>query len=899
MKLNSSTRLAMAAGLCAAVALGSVPAAIAAEPGAAPEPAVVQAEGNQGGGSVSPADVEVSSPAEKAGAITSFDALSGAIAGAPDGVETTVVLEGDIVFSNGQIVTVPKGKVIVLDMAGHKITVTEDFVSRPFVNEGTLTVKGDGVIDTTASVEKGYGAINNKGTLTIVNGTFKGSRSSNGSAIRNTGSDAKVHVIDGDFYGTGALFNEGTAIIDGGRFMADSCNTCASGIYSYALNSDGAAAKMTVNGGTVIGVHGGLAVAGGEAVVNGGAFKSVKCKQNHPNASGTFYALYVAGHVGETSCVVNGGTFETEGAISALHIGNDAVGDGGIAANATARINGGTFKSPAGVPVLIGAKKTGDPVITAGTFLSGDKPAKIDAKYLAPGLEVDQTTGQVVENAAAVATVSVNGQLVGAFTSLKEAVAAAPKGSQGQAPESPAVITLLKDTNDGFDIGDAAGKTPQNVVLDLNGKTLTLGPSIGSKGTETNGLRVLAYSKLHIKNGAVTNNDVANAAGKRVAFLLVNYSEMTLTDVKVTPVLQAELGINNRGKLTLEGATTVETAKNGLKLAITNDPYNYFYTDFDASINVPEGSDVKVGKVQIERYGNTQNKGGVALNIASGEFGEFVEDGKDAAPIKGNITGGAFAGGIKDSYLAPDAGMDVQPDGTVAVHVHKGAKVDAVAATCETAGNLEHWKCTECGKTFSDDAMTDEIDVVVPAKGHNVKGAIHHKAVEPTTTDPGMLEHWECPDCHKLFRDADLTKVATAAELTVPAVGVTKVTATFEAGNGVVYIQSVPAGSKLVCPETPVKDGWEFVGWFKTKAANGDVSDKWNFDEDVVTADITLYGGWVKKGAGQSGTSAQKPTAALPQTGDASMLPIVASGVAGVAAIGAGAVIIARRRKAE
>ena len=49
MKLNSSTRLAMAAGLCAAVALGSVPAAIAAEPGAAPEPAVVQAEGNQGG----------------------------------------------------------------------------------------------------------------------------------------------------------------------------------------------------------------------------------------------------------------------------------------------------------------------------------------------------------------------------------------------------------------------------------------------------------------------------------------------------------------------------------------------------------------------------------------------------------------------------------------------------------------------------------------------------------------------------------------------------------------------------------------------------------------------------------------------------------------------------------
>ena len=41
-------------------------------------------------------------------------------------------------------------------------------------------------------------------------------------------------------------------------------------------------------------------------------------------------------------------------------------------------------------------------------------------------------------------------------------------------------------------------------------------------------------------------------------------------------------------------------------------------------------------------------------------------------------------------------------------HEHEGTKVEAVASTCVTAGNIEYWTCT-CGKWFSDAACTAEI----------------------------------------------------------------------------------------------------------------------------------------------------------------------------------------------
>lgn len=104
-----------------------------------------------------------------------YTSLQAAVDAVPGGnVKTTVTLLDNIVMQTADIVTIAADKTIVLDMAGKSITVTDNFSGRAIVNEGTLTVTGNGVIDASMSQAYGLGAINNKGTLTIENGTFRG-----------------------------------------------------------------------------------------------------------------------------------------------------------------------------------------------------------------------------------------------------------------------------------------------------------------------------------------------------------------------------------------------------------------------------------------------------------------------------------------------------------------------------------------------------------------------------------------------------------------------------------------------------------------------------------------------------------------------------------------------------
>lgn len=54
-------------------------------------------------------------------------------------------------------------------------------------------------------------------------------------------------------------------------------------------------------------------------------------------------------------------------------------------------------------------------------------------------------------------------------------------------------------------------------------------------------------------------------------------------------------------------------------------------------------------------------------------------------------------------------------------HEHTVEKTEAKDATCEEDGNIEYWTCTECGKIFKDEALTEEIeleDTVIPALDH-------------------------------------------------------------------------------------------------------------------------------------------------------------------------------------
>ena len=93
------------------------------------------------------------------------------------------------------------------------------------------------------------------------------------------------------------------------------------------------------------------------------------------------------------------------------------------------------------------------------------------------------------------------------------------------------------------------------------------------------------------------------------------------------------------------------------------------------------------------------------------------------------------------------------------------------APTCTEAGNIEYWYCEQCGKYFSDEALTEEIaeeDTVLPALGHQ---AVKVEAKAPTATEAGNIEYWYCEQCGKYFSDEALTREIAKEDTVLKATG--------------------------------------------------------------------------------------------------------------------------------
>ena len=112
--------------------------------------------------------------------------------------------------------------------------------------------------------------------------------------------------------------------------------------------------------GTVIGTQGAFSSSAGLAEIYGGTFETVACPIHGTGPA--FYALYIAGEVGQVEAHIYGGTFT-----SAL-IGND--NDGGDKQPAIAYFHGGTFTGGNGQPAVSEATNTGTLQVTGGTYSS-------------------------------------------------------------------------------------------------------------------------------------------------------------------------------------------------------------------------------------------------------------------------------------------------------------------------------------------------------------------------------------------------------------------------------------------------------------------------------------------------------------------------------------------------
>ena len=224
----------------------------------------------------------------------------------------TVELSSDITITNNTPLTVKEDTTI--DFNGHTLTVEPGSIKVSNGAELILTDEdGNGGIKSTNNaivVESGS-------ELTVESGTYETTEfTGRGAVIRiPEGNDnAKVTInggtINGDYFAI-ASYGNSEIEINGGELTStatvkNGADETGRTYHAYAVKlADG---HITMNGGTVNGIHGGIAIEGDAiATINGG---TVTVNNSYEGAKDSYYCLYVAGN---GSAEVVDGTFTNNG----------------------------------------------------------------------------------------------------------------------------------------------------------------------------------------------------------------------------------------------------------------------------------------------------------------------------------------------------------------------------------------------------------------------------------------------------------------------------------------------------------------------------------------------------------------------------------------------------------
>ncbi len=111
-----------------------------------------------------------------------------------------------------------------------------------------------------------------------------------------------------------------------------------------------------------------------------------------------------------------------------------------------------------------------------------------------------------------------------------------------------------------------------------------------------------------------------------------------------------------------------------------------------------------------------------------------------------------------DEFMQTLSDEDIRMGYESSPYNHVNEYVAGKNAGCKD-GNIEHYKCTECGMLFDSEWYYDGIviynenEVILPATGkHNLN---HIAKKNATCTINGIQEHYKCLDCEKLFSDVN------------------------------------------------------------------------------------------------------------------------------------------------
>ncbi len=368
---------------------------------------------------------------------------------AADGVITldngAYVMSGDTTAT----IKVPNGKNATLDLNGKTLTNKTGEHTIIVENGATLTITGNGIVD---NVSHGKAAVYNEGTVTLAGGTFKRSVEK-GTYSSYSGNGNSWYTIAN--YGTMGI-NIGVTVENAGGYSSMIRN-----------GSDRVTAKcyLTIKGGNF---------AGGINTVKNDRFGVLTI--NGGNFSNT--AQYVI--MNWNKAEITAGTFQTLDTASAVLFTSAYDSDANTVGNLT--ISGGEFKRASDTQEMIvdhyDASNSGTAAVTGGKF-----DADISA-YVPDGYIYNSETKTVEQLTVNNAVAKIEDT---PYKTLAAAISAAGDGN---------TVTLLKDVTEKVSIS-------KNLVLDLNGKTLTGKDLVNSNRKKERIALTANAGEVKVKNGII------------------------------------------------------------------------------------------------------------------------------------------------------------------------------------------------------------------------------------------------------------------------------------------------------------------------------------------------------------------------------------------------------------
>ena len=285
---------------------------------------------------------------------------------------------------------------------------------------------------------------------------------------------------------------------------------------------------------------------------------------------------------------------------------------------------------------------------------------------------------------------------------------------------------------------------------EYNGNTITkVEPSSGTS-VESGTMVTIYVNTPNRVNSHYVPNVVGMPLGTAKGALMANGLRVgTITEVPAAEPAGTVIGQGiGAGARVSTGSYVPLTVSSGIQEQERN--FSTGLPKANAEGKTPFNWEMTIGDAKASGSSNGGGNASIKKKGTDDESGQLTVDGV----VYKKFTVSYQSGEIKVTYTNPDFDKSSSGGEEPTPHTHVLEHHDATTSTvCTSAGTIEYWSCTECGKNFSDSAGSTEVSTVSNGVygSHNLT---HIDSKPATTEEAGNIEYWKCSVCGKCFNSA-------------------------------------------------------------------------------------------------------------------------------------------------